>query len=226
MQKKKKKSKKKKILIFLIIIVLILISFFAYKYFTSNNKDEDTVKVIKSISKYDYNLNDNETDLYKKKFSELDKILSSKKIDYESYAKKISELFIIDFYTLSNKNSKNDIGGVDFVMPSIKDNFVEQARSTFYRYIESDSSRSQKLPEVSAINSVTLENIEFDIKDNSETTTTSKSKNRYTTTEAKKTVEAYKVTISWEYKKDYGYENEAKMILTKEGKKLYIIEMD
>ena len=97
MQKKKKKSKKNKLLIFLIIIVLICISFFTYKYFTSNNKDEGTVKVIKSINKYGYNLNDNETDLYKNKFSELEKILSSKNVDYESYAKKISELFIIDF---------------------------------------------------------------------------------------------------------------------------------
>ena len=47
-----------------------------------------------------------------------------------------------------------------------------------------------------------------------------------TTTSSGTVVDAYKVTISWKYKEDYGYEKEANMIIVKQDKKLYIVEMD
>lgn len=214
-------KKSKKILITLIIIVILsIIGILLYNYFSKDEPKE--VKTIKSIPEYGYELKENETKLYKDEFDNLDKILAKKEVDYEEYAKQIAKLFIIDFYTLDNKLSKNDIGGTDFIKDDMKDNFIEEARSTFYKYLEVNSSdRNQELPIVSEIKDVEIENTTFVIKDSK--TTTSKTK---TTTSKGTQVDAYKVTISWDYKEDYGYEKEANMIIIKEDKKLYIVEMD
>lgn len=202
-------KKNKKILIILIVIVIIAILGLLAYYFIFRNDEKQEVKVIKKIEEYNYNLNENETDLYKNEFDELSKILSKDNVDYESYAKEIAKLFIIDFYTLDNKLSKNDIGGTEFIKESMRDNFIEEARSTFYKYLEVKSDkRNQKLPVVSKIDDVSVTKTEFKYAD--------------------KTVDdnAYKVTISWSYIEDFGYENEAKMIIVKEDKKLYIVEMN
>lgn len=204
----KKKSKLKKILIILIILVIIaIIGILVYNFFFKNKEEE--VKVIKSIPEYGYDLRENETKLYKDEFEKLDDILSKNDVDYEEYAKEIAKLFIIDFYTFSNKQSKNDIGGTDFIKESMRDNFIEEARSTFYRYLEVESDdRNQDLPEVSEIKSVEIEDTSFTYSDD--------------------TVDdnAYRVTISWDYKEDFGYETKANMIIVREDKKLYIVEMD
>lgn len=217
-------KKSKKLLIALIILVLIAIAgILIYKFCFKEEAKE--VKVIKRISNYGYELKENETEVYKKEFENLDKILSNKEVNYEEYAKSIAKLFIMDFYTLDNKLSKNDIGGVDFIEESMRDNFVEQARSTFYRYLEVKSSdRNQDLPEVSEITDVSVENTTFTIRDTKTTTTSSSYKK--TTTYPGTEVDAYKVTISWDYKEDFGYEKEAKMIIIKQDKKLYIVEMN
>ncbi len=204
----KKKSKLKKLLIILIILVIIaIIGILVYNFFFKNDQEE--VKVIKSIPEYDYNLKETATDLYKDEFEKLDDILSKKDVNYEDYAKEIARLFIIDFYTLTNKQSKNDIGGTEFIKESMRDNFIEEARSTFYRYLEVQSdNRNQDLPEVSEIKSVEIEDTSFTYSDDTEDDN------------------AYKVSISWDYKEDYGYETEANMIIVREDKKLYIVEMD
>ena len=219
----KKKNKVKKILITLIIIVILaIVGILLYSYFKNDEPKE--VKTIKSIPEYGYELKENETKLYKDEFEKLDNILSKKEVDYEAYAKQIAKLFIIDFYTLDNKLSKNDIGGTDFIKESMRDNFIEEARSTFYRYLEVESdTRNQDLPEVSEITSVELENTTFLLEDLEAKTTSSRKK---TSSASGTTVDAYKVTISWDYKEDFGYETEANMIIIKEDKKLYIVEMD
>lgn len=219
----KKKNKVKKILITLIIIVILaIVGILLYSYFKNDEPKE--VKTIKSIPEYGYELKENETKLYKDEFEKLDNILSKKEVDYEAYAKQIAKLFIIDFYTLDNKLSKNDIGGTDFIKESMRDNFIEEARSTFYRYLEVESdTRNQDLPEVSEITSVELENTTFLLEDLEAKTTSSRKK---ASSASGTTVDAYKVTISWDYKEDFGYETEANMIIIKEDKKLYIVEMD
>lgn len=220
-------KKSKKILICLIVIIIILIvALLSYK-FLFNNSEPKEVKIIKSIPEYGYELKENETKLYKDEFENLDKILSKKEVDYEEYAKSIAKLFIIDLYTLDNKLSKNDIGGTDFIKEDMRDNFIDEVRSTFYKYIEVNSEdRNQDLPQVNKITDISIENTNFVIKDTKTTTTSSKSKSKTTTRVAGTTVDAYKVTISWDYKEDFGYEKEANMIIIKEDKKLYIVEMD
>lgn len=219
-------KKSKKILIALIIIVILaIIGILLYNYFSKDEPKE--VKTIKSISGYGYELKENETELYKNEFENLDKILSKDEVDYEEYAKSIAKLFIIDLYTLDNKLSKNDIGGTDFIKEDMRDNFIDEVRSTFYKYLEVDSEdRNQDLPEVSEITDISIENTTFVIKDTKTTTKSSKSKYKTEDKNVGETVDAYKVTISWDYKEDFGYENNANMIIIKEDKKLYIVEMD
>lgn len=206
--KKQKKSKKKKIVLIIIIIMMILggAGYYGYDKFIKKDTKKE-VKVIKKINNFGYKLEENKPKLYKKYFNELDDILTQDEVNYDEYAKIVAKLFITDFYTLSNKTSKNDIGGLDFIKDSMKDNFIDEARSTFYRYIKINSSE-QSLPEVSEILEVNVQKTTFTYSDQ-------------TTDE-----DAYKVNIKWDYKVDLGYEKEANMILVKEDKKLYIIEMD
>lgn len=209
-------SKKSKvirlIIIFLILILVIsLAAFIGYNYLKEDtNNVVEEIKIVKSIEAYDYNLKENETTLYNDTFEELVNILTVDEISYEEYAKVISKLFIIDFYTLNNKLSKNDIGGTDFIYPDMVDNFIEEARSTFYKYIETNTgeNKNNNLPEVSSIDEVLVEETTFTLK------------------EKKETIDAYRVTIKWSYKNETDYEKEAKMILIKHDKKLYIVEMN
>ena len=205
--KKKKKSKSKKVfLIIIIIIILGVLGYFGYDKFIKKDSNKE-VKVIKKINKFGYKLDANKPKLYKEYFNELEDILTEDEVNYDEYAKVVAKLFITDFYTLSNKKSKNDIGGLDFIKDSMKDSFIDEARSTFYRYIKINND-DQVLPEVSEVLETSVSNTTFTYADQ-------------TTDE-----NAYKVNIKWNYKEDLGYEKEANMILVNEDKKLYIIEMD
>ena len=215
-------KKIRKIIIALIILVLLAgAGYLVYtKYF--NKTEEPIVKVEKKIEGYGYTLDENETDLYKEEFDNLESILEESEVDYEEYAKSISKLFVIDFYTLDNKLSKNDIGGTMFIRKDIRDNFIDKARSTFYKYVEIKEGRTQKLPIVSGIEDVTVEKTTYTIKKISKTTT----KKAGTATNVGETVEAYKVVISWTYEEDLGYETYKTIYLVQDGKKLSIIEID
>ena len=202
--KRRKKSYTKIIIIFVILLILGIIGFI----YLNKDEEKSVIKVERTIPGFEYTLEENETEIYKDTFKKLESILDEEEIDKEEYAKCISELFIIDFYTLDNKLSKNDIGGVQFVYPSIKDNFVEKARSTFYKYLEVKEGRTQTLPIVSEITSVLAEKTLFKVKD------------------TKENKEAYKVSISWEYEEDLDYEKEADLYVVVESNKLYIVEMD
>lgn len=205
--KSRKTKRKSYTLVIIFLIILLILGIIGFIYL---NKDEEksVVKVERTIPGYEYTLEENETKLYKDTFNKLESILDEEEINKEEYAKCISELFIIDFYTLDNKLSKNDIGGVQFVYPSIKDNYVEKARSTFYKYLEVKENRTQELPNVSEITNTEVEKTIFKIKD------------------TKESKEAYKVSISWEYEEDLDYEKEADLYVVEESNKLYIIEMD
>ena len=203
-----KKSKLLKVLIVLLLIIgVIVVALFGIKLLT--DKEPNEVKILKEIKGYGYKLDENETDVYESEFDELENVLTQDEINYEDYAKQVAKLFIIDFYTLDNKLSKNDIGGIEFIKESMRDNFIEEARSTFYKYLEVKSDkRTQNLPVVSEINEVLVEDTEFKYAD--------------------KTIDenAYKVTVSWTYEEDLGYETETKMVLVNENNRLYIVEMN
>ena len=213
--KNNKPKKKRKIfrIIFLIILVATagILIYMALTQGTSSNKKEGK-KVVDKIDDFDYTVSETDTKLFKEEFKKLKKVLSEKKVDNKEYANEVAKLFIIDFYTLDNKVTKNDVGGVQFVYSDYKASFIDKARNEFYRYVKSnlDNNRKQDLPivksitiddseEVSALS--VLDPTEFGDK------------------------EAYKINVSWEYEKDLGYQEKATLIVVKDNDKFSVAKL-
>ena len=200
-----KKQDIRNIILFVLIGIIIfgIVGYKVYKdFFTSNSVEE---KKIMSLDLYGYTLGENDTKLYKDNFKALEGILNEKPIKYEEYAKTMSKLFVIDVFTLTNKVSSTDIGGLEFVYKDLKENFKENMGATLYRNVEIniDGKRKQTLPEVTSVEAI-------DIKDN-----------KYTYD--KKEYEGYVVTLKWEYKQDLGYQSTIRLTLIKDDNKLYIV---
>ena len=148
---KLKKSVKKLIIVIIVMLLAGVAAYLGFKSLNSNKAKE--VKVIDNISKYGYKLKENKPKEYKKMFEELKEILDAKEVDEEKYAKKISEMFVYDFYSLKDKMAKTDVGGVDFVYKEIEPIFLQNAQDTYYKYVESNiyGNRKQNLPVVTNI---------------------------------------------------------------------------
>ena len=205
------KKKVKKTIIGIIIVALLIVGgFFTYKYLNSK-EDNAKVKVVDKIPKYGYRLKENKSEKYKKMFNELKDILTKEDVDEEKYVKKISEMFIYDFYSLNDKKAKTDIGGVDFIYKDVLENFLLNAQDTYYKYVESNiyNNRKQKLPTVG----------EIEIKD-----VTQKAFAYGDKTDEK----AYYVEMKWDYTDDEfsDYQTEATLVFIHDGIKLCLVELD
>jgi|GEM_PF-1042299 len=55
--------------------------------------------------------------------------------DLKAYAEIIARNFVADFFTLSNKSSRTDVGGLQFVYEDLVDQFSTFAIDTFYLYL-------------------------------------------------------------------------------------------
>ena len=206
--KLKKKAKRLIVALLIIIVILLGILFVSDKIFNKDKVKE--VKIVNKIDKYGYNLKNSKTKKYHKLFDELKKILSKKEVDEEEYVKKISEMFIYDFYSLNDKTAKTDIGGVDFVYPGALENFLLKAEDTYYKYVESNiyGNRNQSLPTVKdiEIKNVTQEVFAYGDK-----------------TDEK----AYIVEASWDYTDGEfsKYQTSAKLVFIHDGDKLSLVEL-
>lgn len=207
---KKKRRLKKKVIVLIVLILILLLLLGGLFAFMRLNKDEPNkpAKVVNKISEYGYVLESTKPDLYKKLFKELSKVLNEETVDYDEYAKLISQMAVLDFYNLDNKTSKNDVGGVEFIYKDSKDNFVLQASETVYKYIEQnlDGKRKQELPIVT------------------KTEVSNLKKNKYSYKSIKDD-NAYIVKVKLEYKKDLGYPKEVETRLLHNDKKLEIYYM-
>lgn len=204
--KNKRVLKKKVILILIVLIILISMGVYVYfNFFKGNSKVEEKTKVVDSIKKYGYTVSDNDTKLFKTKFKELKRLLNKDKIDNKKYSELVAELFIIDFFSLDNKITKNDIGGVQFVYDNYKTSFIDKARDEFYKYVKNNlnDDRTQELPVISTIKVKSSEKVSLD--------------NVFKKDELKNIEEAYKIELSWTYQKDLGYQKEATLIVVKDG---------
>ncbi|MBQ3142834.1 MAG: hypothetical protein IJB82_04935 [Bacilli bacterium] len=210
---KKMKLNKKKILVFLEIITLLalitIVGIKAYNDFFKTNKKEPTniVNEKGNISEYGYKLEDRDTEIFETYYNELEKVLTSKEIDYDKYAELLSKLFIIDLYTLKNKLTSTDIGSLDFIHPNSLDNFKLKAGDTLYKSVLSNlyNERTQVLPEVSDVNVDAL--------------------NKTTFNYAGVDYEAYEVICSWSYVEDLGYDTSRTLILIKVENKLFVVSL-
>ncbi len=205
----KLKKKVKRLLILLIIVGLVLGGYYIY---SKINKKEEVkeIKVINKIDKYGYQLKENKPSKYKKLFEELKEILNEENVNEENYVKKISEMFIYDFYSLSDKTAKTDVGGTDFVYKEVLENFLQNAQDTYYKYVESNvyNNRKQSLPTVSNITIDKVENTKFEYND-------------------KYDEKAFEVDINWDYTDNQfsGYQKKATLIFIHDGIKLSLVEL-
>ena len=203
-----------KLILCLVVVLVIVGGFVVYDKFIkpSNNK----VKVVDSIKNedVDYVVNENDTKLFKDNFNELKKVLNAKEIDNEEYAKVLAKLFVIDFFTLSNKTSKNDVGGVQFVFESYKKDFVDGARDSMYKQVKStvsDENANKSLPTVSKIKVDTIDTVSpFSM---------------FETGGFTEDQVGYIVNISWNYKNDDEFQSNATLIIVPDGTKLSVAKM-
>ena len=207
---KLKKKVKKTILIIFILIIVIAGIVLASKYIF-NKDDTKELKVVDNISKYGYKLKENKPKEYKKMFNELKEILNAKEVDEEAYAKKISEMFVYDFYSLDDKAAKTDVGGVDFVYDGVLENFLKNAQNTYYKYVESNiyNNRKQKLPVVTDIEIKDINQKAFAYGDKTDD-------------------KAYYVDVTWSYtdEKFQDYQKKATLVFIHDDIKLCLVELD
>ena len=209
MKKVKKRVKKKAIILVLIPLVLII------AIIVVNVKNmlakPLTVEVVSSIDEYNYYLENTDSRIYKKYYKELESELEDQKIDEENYVSLLAKLFTIDFYTLNNKMTNQDIGGIQFVHESQKESFKTEATNNIYKYVKNNltGKRKQELPEiknatVEEVKHLSYENEEANLEDNS----------------------AYQTKVKLEYVKDLDYPTEVNLTWIHEGMKLSLVEVE
>lgn len=194
------------VMISLILVVIIVIGVkFTLEFLVKDEKNVVTKKELDSLELYGYTLDDYDSDLYKEYFNDLKGTLNSKEVNYEDYAKEIVKLFVSDFYTLDNKLTSSDIGGVEFIPSDMVENFKMHAGDTMYNHVKTNiyGDRVQKLPIVKSVEVTNIENITYTYKD--------------------KEYSAYRVSSRWEYQEDLGYKNNEIFTLIKDNNKLYIV---
>jgi len=83
--------------------------------------------------------------------------------DLKDYAVTIAQNFVADFFTLSNKHSRTDVGGLQFFSDEVVDNFRNSAIDEFYLYLNQylEIFGSESLPTVA---STTLLSAEFEYR--------------------------------------------------------------
>ena len=190
-------NKIKKIIRIIMLVVVALIAIYAIFVAIPSKKNKD--EGIENINNK-YILYKRDSSLYKENFEKLRTILETSPVDNNKYAETIVKLFVIDFYTLDNKNDNTDIGGLQYVHSNLKDNLVLNASSTMYKYIKT----TKELPKVKSINSVDTRETTYKIND--------------------KDYSAYAITINWEYDKDLGYEKQGTFIVVNDNENLSIVE--
>lgn len=194
------------VMISLILVVIIVIGVkFTLEFLVKDDKNVVTKKELDSLELYGYTLDDYDSDLYKEYFNDLKSTLNNKEVNYEDYAKEIVKLFVSDFYTLDNKLTSSDIGGVEFIPSDMVENFKMHAGDTMYNHVKTNiyGDRVQELPIVKSVEVTNIENITYTYKD--------------------KEYSAYKVSARWEYQEDLGYKNNEIFTIIKDNNKLYIV---
>ena len=215
MSKEEKKDKKisiKLILLIILVLAVLVSAFVLYKKLSNKDKKPEVEEVKKEdeiqTKEFDYTLYDNKSDFYKEYFAKLKEELLKDEVNDEEYAKIISQSFVVDFYSLADKTTSTDIGGLDFIYENIKTNFVEKAADTIYKYVESNvyGDRKQDLPKVKSTEVTNVTKTPVTIGELND-------QNGYTT------------TISVTYDKDLGYPKSVTLTLLHVEKKLYIVEV-
>ncbi len=194
-----------------VILLLIGIGGGIYYFVFIKEKKPDTppvkeVIVTNTIEEYGYNLEDRDTENFKQKFEELKTLLQNEDYDKMEYMRLISELFIMDFFTIQNKVSRYDVGGLEYVYKDAVDSFRTVAESSVYKTVENnlDDTRTQELPVVVSATSGEITETTFEMPD-------------------KSNAGGYRVPVSWEYEENLGYDTSGVLILIPDGNKMGVV---
>lgn len=198
----KKKTINKIVLLLIVILVVCCVVYVFNTYKMGKNVSDR--KEIAVIEDYNYKLYEDQSKNYKKLFKQLEDVLSEKNINEEEYVKVISQMFVMDFYTLKNKNENSNIGGEEFVYSEVITNFKEKAQDTLYLYLE--NAKKEALPIVEEVTVNKVSNTPY-----------------YYLKKVDKN--AYQVNVSIEYEKDLGYQKESTLFFIHDGKKLSLVEI-
>lgn len=202
--------KSRKILYIVVTIGIILVG--GYLGFKKLNIKEKPgaleINKLDNIEKYEYSLFENKSSLYKEYFEELKVILNKEELEELEYAKAIGKIFAADFYSLDEKITNNDIGGLDFILPSIVENFSLKASDTIYYHVQNniDGKRKQELPKVK---SITIKDAKKEMVQAGETNDK----------------DGYIVMVSIEYENDLGFPKDVQLKMVHKDIKLYIVEV-
>ena len=211
--KNNKKTNFRKLFLCLILVLLIVGAYFGYNKFF-NKKTVEAPKVVDEIKSFNYVVNEKDTKLFKSLFGDLKGVLNKKEVDNKAYAETIAKLFVVDFFSLENKTSKNDVGGVQFVYSSYQSDFIDYARDGIYKQVTNiiDSNSKQNLPLVTSVKVTNTEEVDptaiFE---------------KYQGAEGSK---GYEVTVEWEYKNGSGFQTKAVLTIVPDNDKLSVAKME
>ena len=200
----------KKSLAFIILLAVLIIGLsglLVYRifFFQKDLREPKTVKIVDTIKDYNYKLEDRDSKLYKTTFNELKTLLSKKEVNEKEYARLLTKLFIIDFYTLDNKNNKYDVGGLEFIDELDQLTFKNYAMASHYKNVKDNTygTRKQKLPVVMSVDVINVEDTSYKGDDDS-----------------------YLVDAAWSYDSNYNASNHANITLVKDNNKLIIVKVE
>lgn len=198
-------KKDKWVVILFIFCFLAIVSPILFKLFVDFNAPV-IEKEISSFEYYGYKLTTSDTEAFKNVYNELSDVLNEEIIDFEMYAQLISKLFVIDVFTLENKLSSTDVGGLEFVHKDLRSNFKENMGSTLYSSVLSNisSNRNQKLPKVSNVNIESVTKGEYEYYGVN--------------------YDSYVIKCGISYEVDLGYQNSITLTLIRLDNMLYIVK--
>lgn len=186
-----------------ILIILVIVTLISLQFNFSDNKK--VYKEIDKIDRFNYVLEDRDSILMQDVFKKLKEVLDKEDIDYELYAEYLSELFIVDLYTIDNKNNKYDVGSTEYVLDEVLENYKLNVQDTLYKYVVDYSKRSDN-DIYAVVKSIEKENIDI-------------TKYKFDKIE----YDAYKMILNWTYEKDLGYDTKGEVTLIKKDDKLYVV---
>lgn len=194
------------LIVILVLILAILAAYICSHFVFKPTKKDGFSKVVDKISKYGYTLDERDSKLMREKFKDLKKVLKEDEVDYNDYAKLLAQMYIIDLYDIDKKVNKYDVPCLEYIFPSEHDKFKKMIKNEFYSQLidNSDNDRKQELPSITSISVISSEQAKIEAN--------------------KKDYDGYIVTLSWEYKKDLGYDKKTEVKLVIDNGKLFVVK--
>ncbi len=203
---KKRKLNTKKVIIFLIILIVIITG--VVLLLNQDKKDVIEIKPEEKFSNYNYTVYENKGTYYDTLFDLLRTELNKSEYNENTYATLVSQIFISDLFSLDNKTSKNDIGGVQFVYEPYRVDFEKYAKDSIYKLITTDlfGENDDELPIVTNVEIISINQDSYNF-----------SGNAYEN--------SYYVDAIVTYEVDLGYQTSISLVLINNNSKLEIVKM-